>query len=29
MNPRFPAWVHGATIAGHNLPALLVEARPA
>jgi diaminopimelate decarboxylase len=35
MNPRFPAWVHGATIAGHNLPGLLVEgasgrrARPA
>jgi len=35
MNPRFPAWVHGATIAGHNLPALLVQgatgirARPA
>jgi diaminopimelate decarboxylase len=26
MNPRFPAWVHGATIAGHNLPALLVGA---
>jgi diaminopimelate decarboxylase len=26
MNPRFPAWVHGATIAGQNLPALLVEA---
>jgi diaminopimelate decarboxylase len=25
MNPRFPAWVHGATIAGHNLPALLVQ----
>lgn len=25
-NPRFPAWVHGATIAGRNLPALLVEA---
>ena len=24
-NPRFPAWVHGATIAGCNLPALLVE----
>ena len=24
-NPRFPAWVHGATIAGTNLPALLVE----
>ncbi|HEX8482170.1 MAG TPA: ATP-grasp domain-containing protein [Allosphingosinicella sp.] len=35
MNPRFPAWVHGATIGGHNLPALLVQgatgmrARPA
>ncbi len=26
MNPRFPAWVHGATIAGQNLPALLVQA---
>jgi diaminopimelate decarboxylase len=26
MNPRFPAWVHGATIAGHNLPAMLAEA---
>jgi hypothetical protein len=26
MNPRFPAWLHGATIAGFNLPALLVEA---
>ena len=25
MNPRFPAWVHGATIAGQNLPALLVQ----
>jgi diaminopimelate decarboxylase len=25
MNPRFPAWVHGATIAGYNLPALLVQ----
>lgn len=24
-NPRFPAWIHGATIAGHNLPALLIE----
>ncbi|HEX8444506.1 MAG TPA: ATP-grasp domain-containing protein [Allosphingosinicella sp.] len=24
MNPRFPAWVHGATLAGHNLPGLLV-----
>ena len=22
MNPRFPAWVHGATIGGYNLPAL-------
>ena len=26
MNPRFPAWVHGSTIAGHNLPARLIEA---
>ncbi len=26
MNPRFPAWVHGSTLAGDNLPALLVEA---
>lgn len=25
-NPRFPAWIHGATIAGRNMPALLVEA---
>ncbi|MFL6468458.1 MAG: hypothetical protein ACJ72Z_10925 [Pyrinomonadaceae bacterium] len=25
-NPRFPAWVHGSTIAGYNLPARLVEA---
>jgi diaminopimelate decarboxylase len=24
-NPRFPAWIHGATIAGENLPALMVE----
>ena len=24
-NARFPAWIHGATIAGYNLPALLVE----
>lgn len=23
-NPRFPAWIHGATIAGHNLLACLV-----
>jgi diaminopimelate decarboxylase len=26
LNPRFPAWVHGATITGRNLPAALVEA---
>jgi diaminopimelate decarboxylase len=25
INPRFPAWVHGSTIAGRNLPGLLVE----
>jgi diaminopimelate decarboxylase len=25
-NPRFPAWIHGSTIAGHNLPAVMVEA---
>lgn len=25
-NPRFPAWIHGATIAGRNLPAQLVAA---
>jgi diaminopimelate decarboxylase len=24
-NPRFPAWIHGSTIAGQNLPALMVE----
>ncbi len=24
-NPRFPAWIHGATIAGFNLPGHLVE----
>lgn len=24
-NPRFPAWIHGATIANRNLPALMVE----
>ncbi|MFN2578968.1 MAG: ATP-grasp domain-containing protein, partial [Pyrinomonadaceae bacterium] len=23
-NPRFPAWIHGATITGHNLPAAMV-----
>ena len=26
VNPRFPAWIHGSTITGHNLPAALVEA---
>ncbi len=25
-NPRFPAWLYGATLAGHNLPARLLEA---
>ncbi len=24
-NPRFPAWIYGAAIAGRNLPALLVQ----
>jgi diaminopimelate decarboxylase len=24
-NPRFPAWIHGGTITGHNLPAALVQ----
>ena len=24
-NPRFPAWIYGATLAGFNLPALLIE----
>jgi diaminopimelate decarboxylase len=24
-NPRFPAWIYGSTIAGQNLPALLIE----
>jgi diaminopimelate decarboxylase len=24
-NPRFPAWIYGAAIAGRNLPALLIE----
>ena len=24
-NPRFPAWIHGSTITGYNLPARLVE----
>ncbi len=26
INPRFPAWIYGATIAGYNLPGLLVQA---
>ncbi|MCX6117584.1 MAG: hypothetical protein NT027_08590 [Proteobacteria bacterium] len=26
FNPRFPAWIYGSTLAGINLPALLVEA---
>jgi diaminopimelate decarboxylase len=26
LNPRFPAWIHGATIAGYNMPAALVAA---
>lgn len=25
-NPRFPAWIHGATLAGPNLPAALLSA---
>lgn len=25
-NPRFPAWIHGVTFAGHNLPGQLVQA---
>jgi diaminopimelate decarboxylase len=25
-NPRFPAWIHGATLAGVNLPGMLIEA---
>lgn len=25
-NPRFPAWIHGATLAGWNLPAALIAA---
>ena len=24
-NPRFPAWIHGATLAGHNMSAILIE----
>jgi diaminopimelate decarboxylase len=26
LNPRFPAWIHGATLAGHNLPGALFAA---
>lgn len=26
INPRFPAWIHGATLAGINLPARLLSA---
>lgn len=25
INPRFPAWIHGGTIAGYNLPGKLIE----
>lgn len=25
INPRFPAWIHGSTITGRNIPAALVE----
>jgi diaminopimelate decarboxylase len=25
VNPRFPAWIHGATLSGYNLPGLLVS----
>lgn len=25
VNPRFPAWIHGSTITGRNIPASLVE----
>lgn len=25
INPRFPAWIHGATVSGVNLPAALIE----
>jgi diaminopimelate decarboxylase len=25
INPRFPAWIHGATITGRNIPAALIE----
>ncbi|MBV9214865.1 MAG: hypothetical protein JO053_01715 [Acidobacteria bacterium] len=25
-NPRYPAWIHGATITGRNIPAKLIEA---
>jgi diaminopimelate decarboxylase len=25
VNPRFPAWIHGSTITGRNIPASLIE----
>jgi diaminopimelate decarboxylase len=25
VNPRFPAWIHGSTITGRNIPAALIE----
>lgn len=28
LNPRFPAWIYGAAICGHNLPALLFGPSP-
>ncbi|ARF54345.1 hypothetical protein B1H19_09160 [Streptomyces gilvosporeus] len=29
LNPRFPAWIHGASVCGINLPAALVAGRAA
>ncbi|MGW2629763.1 hypothetical protein ACWC2K_10580 [Streptomyces chattanoogensis] len=29
INPRFPAWIHGTSVCGANLPAALVAGRPA
>lgn len=26
INPRFPAWIHGSTLTGKNIPATLIEA---
>ncbi|HEX8080448.1 MAG TPA: hypothetical protein VF557_09585 [Jatrophihabitans sp.] len=28
VNPRFPAWIHGSSLCGFNLPALLVNLPP-